>query len=54
MKITYDKRADVLYVGFRETTVTTKEFEDGLAIDYAQDGTLAGIEFLDASERLGK
>lgn len=50
MKITYDKQSDVLYIGFRETTVTTKELGGGLAVDYAQDGRVAGIEILDASK----
>lgn len=53
MKITYNKQTDVLYIGFQETTVTTKEFEDGLAVDYAQDGTVAGIELLDAQDHIG-
>lgn len=53
MKITYDKEADVLYISFQETTVTTKELEDGLAVDYAQDGTVAGIEMLDAKNHIG-
>jgi uncharacterized protein YuzE len=52
MKITYDKEADVLYISFRETTVTTKELEEGLAVDYAQDGTVAGIEMLDAKDHI--
>lgn len=52
MKISYDKEADVLYISFQETTVTTKELEDGLAVDYAKDGSVAGIELLDAHERI--
>ena len=53
MKISYDKEADVLYFSFQETTVTTKELEAGLAVDYAQDGTIAGIEVLDAKDHIG-
>jgi uncharacterized protein YuzE len=53
MKVTYNKQTDVLYISFQETTVTTKELEDGLAVDYAQDGTVAGIELLDAQEHIG-
>jgi uncharacterized protein YuzE len=53
MKISYDKEADVLYISFQETTVTTKELEDGLAVDYAQDGTVAGIEMLNAKDHIG-
>ncbi len=53
MKITYNKQTDVLYISFQETNVTTKELEEGLAVDYAQDGTVAGIEMLDAKEHIG-
>ena len=53
MKVTYNKQTDVLYISFQETTVTTKELEDGLAVDYAQDGTVAGIELLDAQGHIG-
>ena len=54
MKITYNQQTDVLYISFQETTVTTKELEEGLAVDYAKDGTLAGIELLDAKEHIGQ
>jgi uncharacterized protein YuzE len=53
MKVTYDKQTDVLYISFQETTVTTKELEDGLAVDYAEDGTVAGIEMLNARDHIG-
>ena len=53
MKITYNKQTDVLYISFQETTVTTKELEEGLAVDYAEDGTVAGIEMLDAKDHIG-
>ena len=52
MRITYDSEVDVLYISFHETTVTTKHF-DGLSADYDSDGRLAGIEILDAAQRLG-
>jgi len=53
MKVTYNKQTDVLYISFQETTVTTKELEEGLAVDYAKDGTVAGIELLNAQEHIG-
>ena len=52
MKITYDREVDALYIRFTETTVTTKHFEDGIALDYDAANRLAGIEILDASQRL--
>ena len=53
MKITYDHEVDVLYIRFKETTVTTKHLAEGIAADYDADGRLAGIEILDAIKRLG-
>ena len=54
MKITYDSEVDALYIRFHETTVTTKELADGIAVDYDAEGKLAGIEILDASKRIGR
>ena len=52
MKITYDSEVDALYIRFKETTVTTKHLEDGIALDYDAANRLAGIEILDAAQRL--
>ena len=52
MTISYDSEVDALYIGFIETTVTTKHVAEGIAVDYAADGRIAGIEILDARERL--
>jgi len=54
MKITYDSEVDALYIRFHETTVTTEELTVGIAADYDADGKLAGIEILDASQRIGR
>lgn len=53
MRITYDSEVDALYIRFTETTVTTEHVAEGVAIDYSEDGRVAGIEVLDASQRLG-
>lgn len=53
MKISYDKQVDALSIIFRETTVTTKELGDGIAIELDSEGRLAGIEILDAIRRFG-
>jgi len=53
MKITYDYEVDALYIRFKETTVTTKHIAEGIAEDYDANGYLAGIEILDAMQRLG-
>ena len=52
MKITYDREVDALYIRFKETTVTTKHVDDGIALDYDAAHRLAGIEILDAAQRL--
>ena len=51
MRITYDSEVDALYIRFVEITVTTEHVADGIAVDYAADGHIAGIEILDASKR---
>jgi uncharacterized protein YuzE len=53
MRITYDSEVDALYIRFIETTVTTQEVAEGIAVDYAADGRIAGIEILDARQRFG-
>ena len=52
MKISFDREVDTLYIRFKETTVTTKHLDDGIALDYDAAGRLAGIEILDAMKRL--
>ena len=53
MRITYDSEVDALYIRFIETTVTSKNVAEGVAVDYAADGRIAGIEILDARKRFG-
>jgi uncharacterized protein YuzE len=52
MRITYDAEVDALYIRFKETTVTTQRFAEGIAADYDADGNLAGIEILSAKKQL--
>lgn len=53
MRITYDADVDALYIRFCETSVTTKELGEGIAVDLDAEGHLAGIEALNALTRLG-
>ena len=53
MRKSYDSEVDALYIRFIETTVTTKHVAEGIAVDYAADGRIAGIEVLDARKRVG-
>ena len=53
MRVSYDSEVDALYIRFIETTVTTKHVAEGIAVDCAADGRVAGIEVLDARKRFG-
>ncbi|HTE83262.1 MAG TPA: DUF2283 domain-containing protein [Dehalococcoidia bacterium] len=53
MKITYDREVDALSITLRDTTVTTRELAEGIAAEYDGEGTLVGLEVLDAEKRLG-
>ena len=53
MRPTYDAEVDALYIRFLEATVTTQHAAEGIAVDYAADGRIAGIEILDARKRCG-
>ncbi len=53
MRITYDSEVDALYIRFIETTVTSQHLAEGVAVDYDDDGRIAGIEILDAVRRFG-
>jgi uncharacterized protein YuzE len=53
MRITYDTEVNALYIRFLEATVTTQHVAEGIAVEYAADGRIAGIEILDARKRFG-
>jgi uncharacterized protein YuzE len=51
--ITYSETADALYIQLRdEEVVRVTPIDDLRIIDYAQDGSVVGVEFLAASEGL--
>jgi uncharacterized protein YuzE len=54
MQLTYDPRHNVAYLRLREKTteVETLRISDALNIDVAPDGTVYGIELLNANEQL--
>jgi len=53
MKMTYDPSADILYVALRDTPLATScDLEPGVTAEYDTDGQLAGLEILDALERI--
>ncbi|MCL5801601.1 MAG: DUF2283 domain-containing protein [Gammaproteobacteria bacterium] len=56
MKLSYDSKYNVAYIRFHEKTgqVTTIKISDDMNIDIAPDGTVYGIELLNANEQLTK
>ena len=53
MKIRYDAEVDALSIIFLDTTVTSREVAEGIAIEYDREDRVAGIEILDARARFG-
>lgn len=54
MKLTYDPRYNIAYLRLHEKTaqVQTLQLSDQLNVDIAPDGTVFGIEMLNANEQL--
>ena len=55
MKLTYDPKYNVAYIQLREKSaeVETLQLSDELKIDLTPDGTVYGIELLNANAQLG-
>ncbi|MBI5527594.1 MAG: DUF2283 domain-containing protein [Deltaproteobacteria bacterium] len=56
MKFTYDPRHNIAYIRFHEkrAQVETIRVSEELAIDMAPDGTVYGIELLNANEQIAE
>jgi uncharacterized protein YuzE len=54
MKLTYDPKLNIAYIRLRRKTgrVRTVQVSDELNVDLAADGTIYGIEFMNANEQL--
>jgi uncharacterized protein YuzE len=54
MRLTYDPRYNIAYLRLREKTaeVETLHISEFLNVDLGPDGTVYGIELLDANEQL--
>ena len=54
MEITYDRRHNIAYIRFQDMMVGVKTtvFEDA-NVDLAPDGSLYGVELMNANEQLG-
>lgn len=55
MKITYDPRYNIAYIYLQEKTaqVETIQVSKEMNVDIASDGTIYGIELLNANQQLG-
>jgi len=56
MKFTYDHRYNIAYIQFqkKQGEVESIRVSDELVIDIAPDGTVYGVELLNANEQLGR
>lgn len=53
MKVKYDREVDILYIKLTDLQVhESDEDKPGIILDYAADGTIVGIEILNASQKL--
>ena len=54
MRLTYDPRYNIAYIRFQEkrSEVEAIRISDELIVDMAPDGTIYGIELLNANEQL--
>jgi uncharacterized protein YuzE len=53
MKISYDAKADALYIKFQEgNAARTRKVEEGLLVDVDENGRLFGIEILGMKGRI--
>jgi uncharacterized protein YuzE len=54
MRLTYDPRYNIAYIRFQEkqATVESVRVSDELIVDMTPDGTVYGIELLNANEQL--
>ena len=54
MRFTYDPRYNIAYIRFHKkiTDVETIRISDELVVDMASDGTIYGIELLNANEQI--
>ncbi|MEW6680589.1 MAG: DUF2283 domain-containing protein [bacterium] len=52
MQITYDTRADAIYIKFQKGKfMANKEIDGGIILDIGENNALLGIEILEASSR---
>ena len=53
MKVKYDKEVDIMYIKLTDLPIKeSDENKPGIIFDYAEDGSIVGIEILDASTKM--
>jgi uncharacterized protein YuzE len=53
MKVKYDKEVDILYIKLSDLPIKeTDEDKPGVILDYAADGSIVGLEILNASIKM--
>ena len=53
MKVKYDKEVDVLYISFSKKKIKeSDEDKPGIILDYDKQGSIVGIEILNASKKM--
>ena len=53
MKVSYDKEVDALYIELStQKPDGVIEIEEGINIDVASNGSIVGIEFIDAAKKM--
>ena len=53
MKVTYDPETDILRIIFKSADIEeSDEDKPGVILDYDKDGSIVGLEVLDASKRM--
>ncbi len=53
MKITYDRETDAVYIQFQEGEYSmSKEVDEGIVLDYTEEGKVMGIKILDVSQKM--
>lgn len=53
MKVKYDKEVDILYIQFSDNKINESDEEKaGIILDYDKEGSIVGIEVLNASKKM--
>ena len=55
MKVKYDKEVDIVYIKLSDLPVKESDEEKpGIILDYAEDGSIVGLEILNASAKMSQ